>query len=159
MVIPPPHPCPPAMRALSLPCVMRALSSPPHSDTPKPLVLLGNKPDTRDRNRRHPEGRTVESDRSDERLADIQRTARQSASDGHHDRTLAAGNPGMPLAIFTMRSEFGGSQVARESDDRVPDIAIRPSRQRTPLSAAVNGTRWPGPLRGVVAIGYRGGNH
>ena len=39
--------CPPAMRALSLPCVMRALSSPPRLESLNPLVLLGNKPDTR----------------------------------------------------------------------------------------------------------------
>src|SRR5690349_16152877 len=35
---------PPAMRALSLPCVMRALSSPPLFESLNPLVLLGKKP-------------------------------------------------------------------------------------------------------------------
>jgi hypothetical protein len=83
-------------------------------------------------------------DGPDERLADIRRAARQCASDGHHDRTIAAGKPGVPFAIFTMmRSAFGNSQVARESDDRVPDIARRPAhaperrRKRHSLAWAV----------------------
>jgi hypothetical protein len=103
----------------------------------------------------HRPGRAHGDIGSDERLAEIRRTARQSASYGHHDCTIAEGNTGMPFAIM-VRSAFGGSAIARESDDRVPDIAIRPFGQRTPLRAAVNGTRWPGLSRGVVAIGYRG---
>ena len=95
-------------------------------------------------------------DGSDERLAEIRRTARQSASYGHHDRTIAEGNTGMPFAIM-VRSAFGGSVIARKSDDRVPDIAIRPGSQRTPLSAAVNGTRWPGRHVALSRLATAGG--
>lgn len=153
---------PPAMRALSSLCVMRALSSPPCFESLNPLVLLGNKPDTRDRNRRHPEGRTVESDCSnalaaahrpgsahddpDEPLAEIRRIARQSASYGHHARTISEGKTGMPFAIFTMccgvrglagRVAVGRSGTEHRNTTKQPAHALESRCKRHSLALAI----------------------
>lgn len=134
----------------------------PRSESLNPLVLLGNKPGTRDRNRRYPEGRTVESDRSnalaaahrpgsahdgpDEQLAEIRRTARQSASYGHHDRTIAGGKTGMPFAIFMMcggvrelagRAGVGRSGTEHRNTTKQPAHAPERRRKRHSLALAV----------------------
>jgi hypothetical protein len=97
----------------------------------------------------------------DEQLAEIRRHARQPASYGHHDRTIAGSKTGMPFAIFTMcsgvrglagRAGGGRSGTGHRKTTRQPAHAPERRRKRHSLAWAVtwrcrDGYRGKKPLR------------